>query len=90
MKRAIDTWTHKSDMFWTSLLVMVFMLFMFACPTKEAKEAGAEASYAAALLRCVEDAKTLAESKACREKVDRAWGGASQTVTDASRPEDRP
>lgn len=85
------TSVRRTDAFWTSFLVVLFMLFMFACPTREAKEAGAEASYAAALLRCVEDAKTLAESKACREKVDRAWGGASQTVTDASvKPEDRP
>lgn len=33
-----------------------------------------EAAYGAALLKCVDEAKTLAESKACRAKVDEAWG----------------
>lgn len=36
--------------------------------------AGAEAAYGASLLRCVDEAKTLAESKACRAAVDARWG----------------
>lgn len=39
-----------------------------------ARPASAEATYGAALLKCVDDAKTLAESKACRARVDAAWG----------------
>lgn len=34
----------------------------------------AEATYGASLLRCVDEAHSLAESKACRAKVDAAWG----------------
>lgn len=36
--------------------------------------AGAEAAYGASLLRCVDEAKSLAESKACRARVDAEWG----------------
>lgn len=35
---------------------------------------GAEAAYTAAQLRCVDQAQTLAESRACRAEVDRQWG----------------
>ncbi len=34
----------------------------------------AEAAYTAQLLKCVDDARTLAESKACRQRVDAQWG----------------
>lgn len=34
----------------------------------------AEASYTAALLRCVDKSETLAESKACRSGVDAQFG----------------
>lgn len=47
-------------------------------PTKE--QMAAEATYGSMLLSCVEEAKTLAESKACRARVDAAWG-----VTSTSR-----
>lgn len=43
---------------------------------KDPEQAGsvaAEASYGAALLRCVDQAMTLAESKACRARVNREW-----------------
>jgi hypothetical protein len=42
-------------------------------PTTSA-QAAAEGAYGAALLKCVDDAKTLAESKACRARVDAEWG----------------
>ncbi len=35
--------------------------------------AQAEAAYTAELLRCVDNAATLAESRACRADVDRRW-----------------
>ncbi len=35
---------------------------------------GAEAAYTAALVRCVDKAETLAESRACRASVDSSWG----------------
>lgn len=37
-------------------------------------KAAAETAYGASLLRCVDQAATLAESKACRARVDAAWG----------------
>ena len=36
--------------------------------------AQAEAAYTAELLRCVDRAETLAQSRACRAEVDRRWG----------------
>jgi hypothetical protein len=39
-----------------------------------AAQAAAEGAYSAALLRCVDEAKTLAESRACRAKVNAEWG----------------
>lgn len=38
------------------------------------QQAAAEGVYGAALLKCVDDAKTLAESKACRARVNSEWG----------------
>lgn len=43
-------------------------------PTKTQKEVAAEGAYGAELARCVDAAKTLAESKACRARVDAEWG----------------
>jgi hypothetical protein len=34
----------------------------------------AESAYGAALLRCVDKATTLADSRACRRDVDAKWG----------------
>lgn len=48
---------------------------LFACggaPSAPYQRA-AEAAYGAALLRCVDEAATLAESKACRERVNAEW-----------------
>jgi len=39
------------------------------------KAAAAEASYAAEQLQCVDDARSLEESKACRERVREKWRG---------------
>lgn len=44
----------------------------------------AEAAYTGALLRCVDEAKSLAESKACRKRVDDEWK-ITQTATDGGR-----
>lgn len=38
-----------------------------------AAQAAAEGAYGASLLKCVDDAKTLAESKSCRARVDAEW-----------------
>ncbi|MBX3202324.1 MAG: hypothetical protein KF894_29620 [Labilithrix sp.] len=50
-------------------------------PPASAQQAAAEAAYGAALLRCVDEAGTLAESKACRARVDAEWG-ITQTASD--------
>jgi hypothetical protein len=47
--------------------------------TTEERKASAEATYEGEMLKCVDDAKTLEESKACRAKVRERWavdGGA--------------
>lgn len=57
----------------------VLLLALGACWPSSASQAAAETAYGAQLLACVDQAKTLAESKACRAKVDQAWfadGGA--------------
>lgn len=41
----------------------------------------ADAAYTAAQLDCVQKSQTLAESKACRAKVDQKWG-----ISDSSAP----
>ncbi len=61
----------------------MFCLFAFGCvfahcigcksPTTSA-QAAAEGAYGAELVRCVDAATTLAESKACRATVDAKWG----------------
>lgn len=43
-------------------------------PKPTEAQAAAEGAYGAELLACVERAKTLAESKACRAVVDKRWG----------------
>lgn len=48
----------------------ILLLCRCAAPAKTA----AESAYGASLLRCVDEAKTLAESKACRAAVDARWG----------------
>lgn len=63
----------------------LFLLVLIGCaqpPT--AAQAAAEGAYGASLLKCVDDAKTLAESKACRARVDAEWG-VVQTGKDGGR-----
>lgn len=43
-------------------------------PSPTQAQIAAEGAYGAELLRCVDAAKTLAESKACRAVVDAKWG----------------
>lgn len=44
------------------------------CTPKQLGATAAESAYTADLLRCVDDARTLAESRACRQRVDATWG----------------
>lgn len=56
-------------------LVGIFGLFLFAvahCGPFATRE-NAERTYQAQLLRCVDKAETLEESRACRAKVDSEW-----------------
>lgn len=50
-------------------LPVIFMLLMLVAGCA----AAAESSYTAQQLQCVDRARTLEESKACRAEVDRAW-----------------
>ncbi len=43
-------------------------------PPPDAKQLAAEGAYTGELVACVEQAKTLAESKACRAEVNKRWG----------------
>lgn len=53
-------------------LVLVVLVACSSAP--KPTNTAAEAAYSAELLRCVDQAKTLADSKACRKKVNEAWG----------------
>ncbi len=54
--------------------VLVVVMHCAGCGLfQSAGPAAAEAAYGAALLRCVDEAETLAESKACRARVDADW-----------------
>lgn len=55
-----------------TLAFVVIMGALIACTPRT--PAQAEALYTAEQLRCVDVATTLAESKACRAKVDARWG----------------
>lgn len=71
---------------------LAFLAFVFALhlctgcssPQPTAAQVAAEGAYGAALLKCVDDAKTLQESKACRARVDAEWG-ITQTAKDGGR-----
>lgn len=43
------------------------------CDPPKAPDYALEAAYGAALLRCVDQATTLAESKACRQRINIEW-----------------
>ncbi len=51
-------------------------IMLEGCPRPNPTQAqvAAEGAYGAALLRCVDQATTLAESKECRARVNREWG----------------
>lgn len=53
----------------TALLALIV-----GCSPAQLGATAAESSYTAELVRCVDDAKTLTESKACRQRVDAKWG----------------
>jgi hypothetical protein len=50
--------------------IMTLLIVMISCrePTT------AESAYTAALLRCVDKAETISDSKACRAQVDKQFG----------------
>lgn len=48
--------------------------YTIACTPTQLKENAAEATYLGQHLRCVDGARTLEESKACRKSVDERWG----------------
>lgn len=64
------------DWFPVIIVTWAFMVAAVACvrPTTTHAQAAAEGAYGAALLKCVDEANTLAESKACRARVDAEWG----------------
>lgn len=43
-------------------------------PSPTAAQVAAEGAYTGELVACVEAAKTLADSKACRAEVNKRWG----------------
>lgn len=53
---------------------LVLILTLGCKSPEQAPATAAESAYTAALLRCVDQAKTLEESRECRRKVDLAWG----------------
>lgn len=57
-------------------IIALVVAINLACsaPSLAVQHAEADAAYAASLLACVDDAGTLAESHACRARVDLAWG----------------
>jgi hypothetical protein len=57
-----------------ALCLYVVLVACASSPAPSAAQVAAEGAYGAALLKCVDDATTLAESKACRAKVNEAWG----------------
>ncbi len=44
-----------------------------ACSPSQAGATAAESAYTGDLLRCVDAAKTLEESRACRQRVNASW-----------------
>ncbi len=61
----------------TFILVMTAVVLTFSYCTGGCRGDGAsdeELAYRAALLRCVDKATTLAESKACRKQADATFG----------------
>lgn len=57
-----------------AMLGLVLLLARCSGASVETKQAEADGAYAASILACVDDAGTLAESHACRARVDLVWG----------------
>ncbi len=56
------------------LFAMGWATAMGCAPSPEVQYAASEAAYGAALIRCVDQARTLEESKTCRQRVNAMWG----------------
>lgn len=53
---------------------LALTLILIGCSSQQTAATTVESAYTAELVRCVDKAKTLAESKACRAEVDKAFG----------------
>jgi hypothetical protein len=58
---------------WAALALMALVAACAAAATPEQKAVAADATFLGDMLKCVDDATTLAESKACRAKVRQTW-----------------
>lgn len=56
------------------IVVLSLSVLMNGCGSALLRSEGPEALYTSALVRCVDKATTLAESKACRADVDKQFG----------------
>jgi len=61
------------------IVAFLFVVFLLSAPVALCRcqprtPEQAEAAYLAQQVACVERARTLAESRACRAEVDRRWG----------------
>jgi hypothetical protein len=74
----------ESCAFTLMLMACAFAFANFAQCQPRHVETAAEIAYGAALMRCVDEAKTLAESKSCRARVDAEWGIVQFTGKDAA------
>lgn len=54
---------------------LFWVLWAFGCAKAPPKDVIAEITYTAQQTACVEKAKTLEESKACRREIDTKWFG---------------
>lgn len=77
MSRAIH-WAMVREAFTVALAFVALLFVLRLCSgCKSPEQAGAtaaESAYGAQLLRCVDQATTLEESRACRKRVNLEWG----------------
>ncbi len=57
-----------------STVLCLYALLVCCKGPEQAGATAAETTYTLELLRCVDAATTLLESKACRQRVNTAWG----------------
>lgn len=55
------------------------------CKPAQLGATAAESAYTGELLRCVDNASTLAESRACRDDVNKRWGIVETASKDGGR-----